>query len=1135
MRSWLGLLSALALSVASLVSFPTGAQTALAVSNCSPISTFCYFHGVAGDQANKATIPGGTATFNDTAPTGTVPITQTTSPFANRDFVGNPLAAFWKGPFTGTVSGLLELKWFWSTTNAEATALGAEVQVSVFADPDFSAPNPVQPEKLIGRGFVVLTPINAVPKEFTSTVPVRGTVANTLLIQVVPRFVDTGQGLTTHYDATSTQSRFHFIPTPPPPAVTFDTTPVAFAPSTIVSAHFLGAEPQTTLERNVKGSLAGRLDPKRIFVDWPLTSRTQTSQLSRSTDGSDSFRLLFDPLCAARNRPNCLSGGGGDSENEVNLVNGNVFFLDQEGLVVNEGLGSSLDHGDTFPATRDHAVTNTAVGVDRQWLAWVDPFQLAAGISVEAFMSYHVPVLGQFIQAIDQTGTPLPQSVPQVLLVNQSGQMRVDNSGGPAHRWIYQPYRGGGGVTVATAFAPNYQNPLAWESNVVSSDTASIFPWLTIDSAGNAYMVWVAGGVTYLSIAPINDPRNNPATGRPGRFWTPKANVTLPGVNSTVFPEVTAGDSGRVAITYMGSEDCAPGPSDNCAAASHWNTYVGIIPDALALVRGTTMTVSTGKVNHRVVHRGNICTGGTGCTAPLDRSLLDMTDLGFDEAGRVGVVFMDNNNRLAAPTLTDGAKNGPFAEFAKNVLGPSLLATRPDIRVTIPQNARTDPAGDATWPNRSGAPNLPSLDLLGASISINGSGELVARLPLQEATRAGMARDLAAYNNAFLTDNNAERLQYIARFATADDVFHMSMEFNANGTVRFFGGRLDANDKVDNGTGATVGSRYVTDPGFTVTGTLGHGALTLRAPATQFGLGLGSQLFSVTGFATAAPSESNVTAGLVTNSARTVDATPPFDATLQQQAEPPSTVDCTDENITTFGGWHTLTDSRAGGGTICRNVGANKFKSGAYLSFQFRGASIDVIAAKGPRGGNFNISLDGAKPTKVDLFRPPTDPTHPDSTGRQDLTFGVNVLHRDTGPGTHTLRIDVLNDNPDPLRDMVYLDEFVIAAGDIVTPTSVGTADVATTVTGTLKAGAATVLTFAVDTGTRHVALVLEAGANVSMTLRDATGTVIDTAQASSGVVTIDVGPLSVGLATAVLSSDVDEAFEMWEVLTENR
>jgi len=781
-------------------------------------STTYYFHGTQLDQANKSTTPGGTATFNPTAPTAAVPVTQTTSPLANRDFVGNPLSAFWHGPFSGTVSGQqLELKWFWSTTNAEAIALGAEVQVSVFADPDFGAANRVQPEKLIGRAFVNLVGLGPAPKEFVSAIPVSGTVAGDLLIQVVPRFVDTGQGLTVHYDSVSTPSRFSFVTTPPAPTVVFDTTKVAFAPSTTVSAHFLGAEPQTTIEHSVPGSAAGAVDPKRIFVDWPLTSRTQTSQLSRSTDGGDSFRLIFDPLCASRNRPNCLTLGGGDSEDEVNLYNGHVFFLDQEALVVNEGLGSSTDHGDTFPATRDHAITNSATAVDRQWLAYADPNGIAIGPrKVEAFMAYHVPIVGQFIQGIDQDGIPIDQPVPQITLVNQSGSLRVDNSDGPARNWIYQPYRGPGGVTVATAFGPNYANPTAWQSKVVSTDTAAIFPWLNIDGHGNAYLVWVAGGQVFLSVSPIDDARNNPNVGgRPGSFWTPKAKVNISAVTSAVFPEVTAGDFGRIAITYMGSEDCAPGVSDNCAAASHWNAYAAIIPDALALARGTPLTVATGIVNHRVVHRGSICTAGTTCTG--DRSLLDMTDIGFDNDGRVGVVFMDNNNRFAAPNLTDTSKNGPFAQFAKEIVGPSLLASKPDPNLTIPENGRSDPAGDATWPNRASGANLPSLDLLGASVSLNAGGEIVARIPLQDATRAGMARDLAAYNNAFATDNNADRLQYVFRFATADDVFHLSMEFNANGSVRFFGGRLDGNDGVQNGTGATVGARYATDPGFPVT------------------------------------------------------------------------------------------------------------------------------------------------------------------------------------------------------------------------------------------------------------------------------------------------------------------------------
>jgi hypothetical protein len=841
-----------------------------------------YFHGTPQDQANKSTVPGGTATFDANAPTGTVPITQTTSPLANEDFVGNQLAAYWSGPYTGTVSGQLELNWYWSTANPEAAALGAEVQVSVFADPDYSSDNPVQPEKLIGRSFVVLSGIGPAPKLFTSDVPVNGTVDHTLLIQVVPSFVDTGEGLTAHYDSTSTPSGFSFVATPPQPDVVFDTTTqLGFAPSTTVSAHFMGAEPQTTMEHPTPGSQPGRIDPNRIFVDWPLTSRTQTSQLSRSTDGGDSFRLLFDPTCASRNRPNCGTAGGGDSENEVNPYNGNLYFLDQEALVVNEGLGSSTDHGDTFPATRDHAITNSATGVDRQWLAPIDPDVVSVGPrKIEGFLSYHVPIAGQYIQAIDQDGIPVDQPVPQIVLVNQSGQLRVDNSDGPAHGWIYQPYRGGGGVTVATADARQYELPSAWQSTIVSSDTASIFPWLSLDSHGNAYMVWVTGGQVFLSISPIDDARNNPqAGGRPGSYWTQKAKVNTPSVTSAVFPEVIAGDFGRIAITYVGSEDCAPGQSDACAPETHWNTYAAVISDALALARGTSLSVATGVVSHRVVHRGSICTSGTTCTG--DRSLLDMIDLGYDANGRVGVVFMDNNNRLAAPNLTDAAKGGPFTQFAKETLGPSLLAGKASVRLKAnTSGSQKDATGDATWPNRAGAPNLPSLDLTGASLATS-KGNLVGKLTLKDATTAGMVRDLAAYNATFATDNDAERLQYVLSFSTADDVFHLSMELNPNGTVRFFGGRIDANDGVQNGTNTIVGVRYATDALLPVTGSLAKGTITIQVPASALGLAAGAKLTGVAAYATAAPAELNPTATLVMNSGRTVDATPPFDWTVR--------------------------------------------------------------------------------------------------------------------------------------------------------------------------------------------------------------------------------------------------------------
>src|SRR5207249_1461681 len=164
-------------------------------------------------------------------------------------------------------------------------------------------------------------------------------------------------------------------------------------------------------------------------------------------------------------------------------------------------------------------------------------------------------------------------------------------------------------------------------------------------------------------------------------------------------------------------------------------------------------------------------------------SLLDMLDVSYDQGGRVAVVFMDNNDALG--NVSDTTKNSPFVEFSKETAGPSLTAGAP-ISVSIPGGGRGDAAGDATWPNTAAGQNLPSLDLLGASIS-NTAEALTATVKLSDSTTVGMARDLAAYNAAFATDNDAARLQYVVRLETASDVYHLSAEYQ-NGQLRYFGG-----------------------------------------------------------------------------------------------------------------------------------------------------------------------------------------------------------------------------------------------------------------------------------------------------------------------------------------------------------
>jgi uncharacterized repeat protein (TIGR01451 family) len=663
---------------------------------------------------------------------------------------------------------------------------------------------------------------------------------------------------------------------------TFVNDAIAFAPATVTSAHFLGAEPQVTIERRMPYSTAAAgIDPNRIFVDWPLSSRSAIGQLNRSLDGGDSFRLLFDRACANRSRPNCLTAGGGDTENDVNLASGHVFFADQE-VLANEALAASFDHGDSWLVQT--AVSNGTAGTDRQWIAATDnAFSLPTGGPIEGFLVYHV-VPQQYIQAIDASGAPIPQPVGQLTNVGQSGQLRVDNNASsPGHGWIYQPHVGvaPGGTFVGTGPSDGYALPTNWQDNQVSGGSTTSFPWVAIDAAGNAYITWDNGGVVWYSYSAIHDKANDPSQGgRPGTKWSPKVRVSLPQVGSAVFPEVTAGDAGRIGITYVGTTDWTGAP-DDAPETARWHTYAAVIPDAMAV----QPTVNSGTVTHRVMHVGNVCTSGTTCaTTGKDRSLLDMVDISFDEAGRLGIITMDNNSNGFHAAPPAGEDEGPFAHFAKQTSGISVLAGT-TINVSIPTGGRSDPAGDATWPNVAGAPNLPALDALGASIALE-NGQVVARLNLADARASAMRRDVSAYNATTCVPPAgclADRLQYVVRFASENEIYHLSMDFTPASNVRFFGGKLDTNDKLVSSSNPTAvfGAGYHRD--FTATGTIVGNQLTISAPLSAFGLSAGTSLYSVTGFTMAGPSEA--TELTIDHIMRTVDATPPFDATIGSTAD----------------------------------------------------------------------------------------------------------------------------------------------------------------------------------------------------------------------------------------------------------
>jgi hypothetical protein len=91
---------------------------------------------------------------------------------------------------------------------------------------------------------------------------------------------------------------------------------------------------------------------------------------------------------------------------------------------------------------------------------------------------------------------------------------------------------------------------------------------VAVDRESNLYYVWVAEDLhPYFTTS-----RNG------GKTWAPPLDILPPGVARTSNPAIDVGDPGRVAISFIGSEQ----PKDAPADSMRWNAYLAQSTDALA-------------------------------------------------------------------------------------------------------------------------------------------------------------------------------------------------------------------------------------------------------------------------------------------------------------------------------------------------------------------------------------------------------------------------------------------------------------------------------------------------------------------------------------------------------------------------
>jgi hypothetical protein len=216
-------------------------------------------------------------------------------------------------------------------------------------------------------------------------------------------------------------------------------------------------------------------------------------------------------------------------------------------------------------------------------------------------------------------------------------------------------------------------------------DSFDSFVANTVDRTGRVYVVWSerhsAIGQTWIMLSSSTDS---------GQHWTAPVKVNQTPLTTT-FPWVSAGDDGRVAVSYYGTSGTGSSPQ-KVEKDAPWQVWSAFSTDA-----GRTFDEyrTTGDMN-----AGQICTSGTGCTSG-GRNLLDFFETAMDADGCLVTTFTDNSSRT------------PYVAFVRQTGGPGLLSTK-----DCGAQAVTAVVPKATRPSSVGGGRGGNLAATGASLAV---------------------------------------------------------------------------------------------------------------------------------------------------------------------------------------------------------------------------------------------------------------------------------------------------------------------------------------------------------------------------------------------------------------------------------
>jgi hypothetical protein len=487
-------------------------------------------------------------------------------------------------------------------------------------------------------------------------------------------------------------------PTTTPPNYT--TGAIKFGPPTVVDFQRTEGEPLLHLDKDAK-----------YWETGPWGFSTTQSFVHRSVDSGNQFNVTSPTELRPNGPP-----GGGDSTIAID-DQGFVYFGDLEGALEQLDCSVSNDSGNTWkknPACARGPDDAPLTGTDRQWLAIDNGSNHTIGTAGAAdntiFYAFHGVGTGHWIlTSPGSTGTAdvtggliftnsnVNTASPAYAGGGNCGQLIFD----PVSRNLYYPCQASDHVEVTIGHVnPGQRTGISYTTKVLPMSpggaVSNLFPPLTVDAAGNVYMVWSDTGDHNLYYVYSTNQ---------GNTWTAPVRVNAPPAKSNVFAWAEAGSAGNLAVVWLGNDssvlsDNMPNFGSNPAGATAfpWFGYVALIRNA----NTPSPTLEQDRFTEKPMHYGQICNGGIGCTISMgDRVMADFLSVALAPDGAIQIVFNDVSSQY----------HGAHLFLAQQLTGPTAIGTT--LNKTATTSPVFDPTGDAQVPHYSptgAGANVPQLD-----------------------------------------------------------------------------------------------------------------------------------------------------------------------------------------------------------------------------------------------------------------------------------------------------------------------------------------------------------------------------------------------------------------------------------------